>query len=139
MGNDENNNENVKALQLQEVVVGVGTLDNPSALGANPDLPGFTPDNLNAHFGGGGDSDHSDQYPGLTKEQYAQRAHDLVRSPVVGNIDGYLATKGRYEDTIVRYDNTTGDWVRSGKFGIRTMFRPTDGAAYFKKIREYET
>ena len=109
-----------------------------SATGANSDLPGFTAENLDAHFGGGGDSDHSDQYPGFTKEQYAQRAHDLVRSPVGGNIDGYIAAKGRYKDTIVRFDVNTGDWVRSGKLGIRTMFKPAEGALYFEKIKGYE-
>jgi hypothetical protein len=117
----------------------IGTLENPSALGANPDLPGFTQKNLDVHFGGGGYSDHSGDYPEFTKEQYAQRAQELVRSPVGGNVVGYLATKGNYKGSVIRYDTVTEDWVRSGKVGIRTMFKPSEKMVYFELIRGYET
>ena len=75
----------------------------------------------------------------ITKEQYAQRAHNLVRSPTSDTVDGYFATKGRYAGSVVRYDRNTGDWVRGGKVGIRTMFKPEEKVVYFEKIRGYET
>ena len=72
----------------------VGTFDNPSATGANPDLPGFTSKNLDKHFGSKFSSDHSSQYNGFTKEQYAQRAHELIKAPVSDSILGYKTTNG---------------------------------------------
>ena len=91
----------------------VGTLENPSATGTNPDIPEFSDKNLNRHFGSGLGSDHSGQYPGFTKEQYAQRAIELARKPVCNGIKGYKSTKGKYTGSIVRYDMLTNDWVRA--------------------------
>ena len=109
------------------------------ATGENPDLPGFTNKNLDIHFGGGGISDHRNQYPNMTQEQYAQLAHALVRSAVTDTILGYLATKGKSVGTIVRYNVTTNDWVRGSSTEIVTMFKPTNGIEYFNKIKGYET
>ena len=100
-----------------------------SAIGANPDLPGFTSKNLEKHFGSGFNSDHSLQYPGFTKEQYAQRAHNLVKSEVCGNILGYKATNG----AIVRFDESTNDFVKGTSTGIKTMFKPDEGTQYFER------
>ena len=100
-----------------------------SATGANPDLPGFEANNLDRHFGSGGKHDHARQYPGFTKEQYAQRAIELVRSSVGGAIQGYRADDG----SIVRFDESTNDFVKSGIRGIRTMFKPDVGTMYFER------
>ena len=107
----------------------IGTLDNPSATGANPDLPGFTEKSLTKHFGSGFSSDHSGQYPLFTKEQYAQRAHKLLKTPVSDNILGYKALNG----DIVRFDESTNDFVKGGKTGIKTMFKPNEGTKYFER------
>ena len=104
----------------------IGTLNNPSALGANPDLPGFTVSNLNNHWVGG-KSDHSKDYSGYTKDQYAKRAHDLVRSKAEGNILGYKAAN----DAVVRYDKDANDFVKGMPSGIKSMFKPKRGVPYF--------
>ena len=105
---------------------GFGTLNNPSASGANPELPGFSSKNLDDHWVGG-KSDHSNDYQGFTKEQYAQRAHDLVRSSVGGDIDGYKASGG----SVVRYDTVSNDFVKGMPGGIKSMFKPKRGVEYF--------
>jgi pyocin large subunit-like protein len=111
-----------------------------SATGKNPGVTGFTEKSLNAHFGSGGKSDHAKQYPGITKEQYAQRALELARSPVGNGIEGYKVTHGRYKGSIVRFDTSTNDWVRAIPDGsIVTMFKPTDKSGYFEAINQIET
>lgn len=106
----------------------IGTLDNPSPMGANPELPGFTAKNLAKHWAGG-ESDHSEDYPGFTKEQYAQRALELARSPVSDHVLGYRAANG----DIVRFDESTNDFVKSSKTGIKTMFKPNGRTRYFER------
>lgn len=103
--------------------------ESVSATGKNHFTQGFTDYNLNRHFGGGGKSDHSDQYPGYTKEQYAQRALDLVQSRADGKrILGYKTPKGE----VVRYDTATNDYAKGFPHGgIKTMFKPDDGKKYF--------
>ena len=63
-------------------------MDILNASGSNLDLLGFSQKNLDKHFGSGLESDHSDQYPNFTKEQYAQRALDLAQSAVGDGIEG---------------------------------------------------
>ncbi len=101
--------------------------DSLSATGANPTIPGMTQKALDAHWGGM--RDHSDQYPSFTREQYAERARALVRSPVGSNIDGYKAVNG----AIVRYDKVTNDFVKAFNTGVATMYKPEDGEAYFSR------
>ena len=110
-----------------------------SATGANPNLPGFSQKNLDNHFGSGLPSDHSAQYVGLTKEQYAQRAVELARSPVGEGVEGYVATYVRFKGSVVRYDTSSNDWVRVAPNGIATMFKPEDSARYFELINQIET
>jgi pyocin large subunit-like protein len=46
---------------------------------------------------------------------------------------GYKAANG----AIVRYDKNANDFVKSGDKGIRTMFKPKRGEAYFNdKMQE---
>ena len=99
------------------------------AIGENPDLPGFTNKNLDEHFGSGGKHDHSKQYPDFTKEQYAARAEELSRSSVSEHILGYRCKKGR----VVRFDESTNDFVKVGRHGIMTMFKPDEGTRYFER------
>ena len=111
-----------------------GTAGGFSATGANPDLPGFSEKALNNHFGSGGRSDHSKDYKGWTKEQYAERALELVRSPVGGDILGYKAADG----AIVRYDKAENDFVKGFGTGIATMYKLKGGEQRFSRIMQRE-
>jgi len=105
---------------------------NYNATGANLDLPGFTNENLDDHWGGR--SDHSNEYPGFTKAQYAQTALDLVRSATNNNILGYKTSNG----AIVRYDKATNDFVKGFDTGIATMFKLKGGERRFKSLMRRE-
>jgi pyocin large subunit-like protein len=105
----------------------IGTLENPCAYGSNPDLPGFTASNLDEHW-----INHKNQYPGLTKAEYAQRAHDLVRSATDENILGYKTSNG----SVARYNKTTNDFVQGYKTGIATMFPLKGGEVRFNKKKQ---
>lgn len=100
-----------------------------SSTGENKFLRGFSEKNLDSHWGG--THDHSHQYPGMTKEQYAQRAMNLVQSAANGkDILGYQNARGQ----IVRYDLKNNDFVKGNPAqGIATMFKPDGGVSYFDK------
>ncbi len=104
-----------------------------SAAGANPAIPGMTRRTLDEHWGGA--RDHSYQYPGFTKEQYAERALTLAQSPVGGNISGYRRANG----SVVRYDKVANDYVVGYATGIATMYKPDDGEEYFIRKMEAES
>jgi len=125
--NDNGQTENIQSNStLLEVSDTMGDSNGEyDATGANLDILPMTQKNLDAHWGG--KSDHSDEYEGWTKEQYAERATELIRSATNENILGYRAEDG----AIVRYDREANDFVKSGKTGIRTMFKPSRGEAYF--------
>ena len=108
-----------------EQSTGKTTSENTSAARANPHLKPMAQQNLDAHWGG--KSDHSSEYPDYAKEQYANRATELVRSATSDTILGYKAADG----SIVRFDTKNGDFVKSGELGIRTMFKPSRGLDYF--------
>ena len=123
----ENTTKNIAMQESVDARAEIGTLCNPSAYGSNPDLPGFTFNNLDEHW-----RNHKKQYRGLTIEQYAQRAHDLVRSATSDNILGYKAKNG----SIARYNKTTHDFVQGFDIGIATMFPLKGGEARFNKKRQ---
>ena len=102
-----------------------------SATGANKFSKGFSKQNLDAHWDGSQKAhSHKAEYPGMTRQQYAERALDLVQQPVKGNILGYKNKNGQ----ICRYDKTTNDFVKGRpNEGIATMFKPKDGEEYFKR------
>lgn len=109
-----------------------GSGEKVSATGANKFSNGFSGKNLDRHWSGGS-SDHSKQYPGMTKQDYAERALELVQKPVGGDIDGYKNAKGQ----VIRYDKVNNDYVVGiPDKGIATMFKPSSGARYFKKLKE---
>lgn len=113
---------------------GSGEGGGPSAAGANKFERGFTPANLNKHWIGG-ESDHSEQYKGYTKGQYAQEALELVQKPVGGGIEGYLDKSG----LVARYDTATNNFVKGHpREGIATMFKPKAGIAYFNRRKKLE-
>lgn len=95
--------------------------------GANPSIPKSTKHNLNRHF-----RRHGGQYPDLTKQQYHQKALELARSPVGGDIVGYKAKDG----AIVRYNTSTNDFVKAYSTGVCTMYKPDDGVEYYERDKE---
>lgn len=105
-----------------------------SATGANKFKKGFSSKNLDAHWDG--DHAHKDQYPNMTKKQYAERALDLIQQPVGGKVDGYQKNDGK----IVRYDKESNDIVVGHpEKGIATMFKPKNGYKYFLANRKRDT
>lgn len=110
-----------------------GGSKSPSPTGANVlEVQGFySKAKLNNHW-----KDHEKQYikDGITtKEQYLQRALELVQSPVGGSIKGHLTKEGH----IVRYDEKTNDFVKANiKKGIITMFKPDEGKIYYENNRK---
>ena len=106
--------------------------DSPkiSATGTNKFNVGFTEVGLLAHWIGG-NSDHSDQYPGYTKEQYAEEALALVQSGTDENISGYKNRRGQ----VVRYDANNNNFVKGHPdHGIATMFKPAGKAEYYEMM-----
>lgn len=76
---------------------------------------------------------HRSEYPDLTMEQYVQRAVSLAKMPTGGDILGHIDKDG----IIVRYDRKENDFVKASiKKGIRTLFKPVDGEAYYTKARK---
>lgn len=88
---------------------------------------------LNNHWKNG--RTHQEEYPGWTMEQYEKRSVELVEKPVGGNIVGHKDKDGQ----VIRYDKNTNDFVKGHpNKGVRTMFKPVDGEAYYKKQRELD-
>lgn len=107
--------------------------DGISATGPNKFTQGFSQRNLEAHWDG--THGHSRQYPGMTMQEYAKRALELIQKPVRGNVLGYKNAQGQ----IVRYDRETNDFVKGHpSLGIATMFKPAAGEAYFLRKKEQE-
>jgi len=76
---------------------------------------------------------HREEYPELTMEQYVERAVRLAEMPTGGDILGHIDKDG----IVVRYDRKENDFVKANvKKGIRTLFKPVDGEAYYIKARK---
>jgi len=76
---------------------------------------------------------HREEYPGLTMEQYVERAVRLAEMPTGRDILGHIDKDG----IVVRYDRKENDFVKANvKKGIRTLFKPVDGEAYYIKARK---
>ena len=111
----------------------VGTL---SPTGANSfEVKGFVnKQKLNNHWQNGRTHRKEYEKDGITtKEAYEKRAVELIESPVGGKIMGHIDKDGH----IIRYDEKTNDFVKgSPKKGIFTMFKPTEGKAYYDNKRK---
>lgn len=76
---------------------------------------------------------HREEYPGITMEQYVERAVRLAEMPTGRDILGHIDKDG----IVVRYDRKENDFVKANvKKGIRTLFKPVDGEAYYIKARK---
>ena len=65
---------------------------------------------------------HKENYPGLSENEYTEKAAKLASSQVGGNIRGFSRDNG----DVVRYDRQTGDFVIAvpGKNGfVRTLYK----------------
>ena len=97
-------------------------------------VKGFDGAILDEHWDGA--SAHKDQYTGFTKEQYAQRARELLEMPTSKRTRGYVI---KSQNIIVRYDTVTNDYVKGHIHnGIITMFKPKSKAAYYENKRKQE-
>ncbi len=133
-GTFKNENKLLKTVDKSENSGIIKSSAEISAVGANKFEKGFSEHNLAEHWGG--THDHSAEYPGYTKEQYAERALELVQSAADGkNILGYKLQDG----TIARYDVKTNDYVKGHpNIGVSTMFKPKRKTAYFHDRKRIE-
>ncbi|MGI6205516.1 MAG: hypothetical protein ACOYJI_02635 [Anaerovoracaceae bacterium] len=99
---------------------------NIHATGRNTFKMGFSPQNIEKHFGPNGS--HTKQYPGWTKEKYEKEALKLVQSRTTDDIIGYKTIEG----AVVRYRKSTNDFVVGypNNMGLATMFRPRKKLKY---------
>lgn len=105
-----------------------------SVTGANVFKKGFSKKNLDEHWTG--KSAHKDQYPEYNKQQYAERALELIQMPVGGNILGYKTKNNE----VARYDKASNDYVKGNpNIGIKTMFKPTNKEEYYYKWEKKES
>lgn len=133
-GTFKNENKLLKTVDKSENSDIIKSSAEISAVGANKFEKGFSKHNLDEHWGG--THDHSAEYPGYTKEQYAERALELVQSAADGkNVLGYKNSCGQ----VVRYDINKNDFVigRPSE-GIATMFKPKRKRKYFDDLMEAE-
>ncbi len=79
---------------------------------------------------------HRDEYEvdGIkTVEQYEARAVELLESATSETILGHADGHGN----IIRYDTEKNDYVKgSPQKGVKTMFKPTEGKAYYESMRK---
>lgn len=100
-------------------------------MGANPDIPEMTlkaQKNHMHHVGQGKD------FPNMTMEEYAKVGAEFARKPVGGEIEGYKGADG----CIVRFNESTGEWVKAYETGVASYMRPKAGRAYYEKWRELD-
>jgi pyocin large subunit-like protein len=76
--------------------------------------------------------DHRAEFPNLQNaKQYVEAAWDFVTNPPVG-----VLSKTRANGDVLLYDATSNIFAVKNAQGVpRTMFKPTDGAAYFHRLK----
>ena len=100
-----------------------------SATGANPSIPEMTKAAQLRH------AKHlrkGKSYYGMSMAEYVQKASELARSAVGGDIVGFKESNG----AIVRYNKATGDFVKGYSTGVATMFKPSSGINYYEHERD---
>lgn len=95
--------------------------------GVNKFEKGFSKKNLRDHY-----SRHQKEYPGLSAEEYSQRALELIQKPIGGDILGFVSQKNR----IVRYDKASNDFVSGDPgIGIATMMKLNGGEKRYNYLK----
>lgn len=92
--------------------------------------------NLKEHFGGGGEHDHSAQYPGWSIDNYREWSKLLLSH----NPDDRTLFGVEVRGFRLRYCPITGDFVKEDMaHGIITMFRPEREKDYYNdEVARYE-
>lgn len=69
-------------------------------------------------------------------EEYLRKAQELINSPIGGNIEGFVSKNGY----TFRYNKVTNEFATAKPNGIiETIYRPTDGLAYWwDQIKKYK-
>jgi pyocin large subunit-like protein len=117
------NTEEKQPITDEEVASLLKDNSNISAIGANKFKFGFSFENLEIHW-----EKHCMDYPGYTKEQYAEEALKLIQLPVNASILGYKNNKGQ----VIRYDINSKNFAKGHPdIGIVTMYKPDDGIDYY--------
>ena len=114
--------ENTNGMEFQKIY---------SATGANPSIPGMTVKaqmNHIHHIGPGRD------FPDMTMEEYVKAGAEFARMPVGGDIEGYRGEDG----CIVRFNESTGEWVKAYSTGVASYMRPKAGRRYYEKWFELD-
>ena len=101
------------------------------AIGSNTFSQGFSKRNLDIHY-----SQHKEEFPGLTKTQYAEKAKALIEQPVGGDILGHVKANGR----LVRFDSRDDTYVSGHPdVGIATMMKLNGGKERFEKLMKRDS
>ena len=96
------------------------------ATGANPSIPDMTSVAQKRH------KKHllpGKSFPGMSINEYVKNGSELARQPVGGSIEGYRGEDG----CVVRFNNSTGEWVKAYDTGVASYMKPTLGRVYYEK------
>ena len=111
-----------------------GEESGPSPSGANTfKVQGFRSEKaLSEHYDKHGE-EYKDDDRVKSKKDFKKVALDLVQAATGGDIMGHIDKSGY----VIRYDKAHNDYVKGNpEKGIFTMFKPTDGQAYYDGMRE---
>ena len=76
---------------------------------------------------------HLKEFPGMSMDQYVDRAMELIQMQTGGNIIGHKDKSG----VIVRYNKKTNEFVKGRPDrGLYTMYKPVDGIEYYYKMKK---
>lgn len=83
---------------------------------------------FNKHF-----KKHSSEFGDINKEEYLQKARELLAAPADKNIEGFKTELG----FIFKYNNATNDFAIGREDGyISTIFRPEEGLKYWEEEKK---
>lgn len=87
-----------------------------------------------------------DIHPDMSEEEYEQRADEIARSPVGGDLEGYVTRKTAYDGTrfgdprYIKYNRATGEFVayqHNGKEPIINTYH-TKSSRQYNRLRDDE-
>jgi len=102
-----------------------------SATGCNLTIPEMT---LKAQKRHGKHLRPGKSFAGMSMSEYAKRGKKFAGKPVGGSILGYRGEDG----CIVRFDLSTGEWVKAYSTGVASYMKPIAGKAYYEKWLEID-
>ena len=97
----------------------------PPVAVSRPDVGFRTTRRLDEHY-----AEHGGEFGSVSRDEYLRLAQTLRDRPTGGSVLEVV----RRDDTVTRFDRTTGAFVAFERDGvIRTFFRPNDGERYFER------